>query len=99
MSAHNRVSLADAIAALRSEIRAAASRAKSLPPEERYLITEAQIELTVVAEDSADGSGEVGWWIFKAKAGVTAKDSITHKVCLKIHVGDDREVGSELPTE
>jgi hypothetical protein len=94
----NRVSLADAIAALRSEIRIAAARAQPLAPSERYRITEAQIELTVVAEDSADGSAEVGWWILKAKAGITAKNSITHKVCLKIDVGDV-EVGSEQKTE
>jgi len=94
----NRVSLADAIAALRSQIRIAAARAQSLPAGERYRITEAQIELTVVAEDSADGSAEVGWWILKAKAGITAKDSITHKVCLKISLGDV-EVGSGQGTE
>jgi len=98
MANENRVSLADAIAALRSEIRIAAARAQSLPESERYKITEAQIELTVVAEDSADGSAEVGWWILKAKAGVAAKDSITHKVCLKIGLGDV-EVGSAQDTE
>jgi hypothetical protein len=93
MANQERVSLADAIAALRSEIRIAAVRAQSLQANERYRIVEAQVELTVVAEDSADGSAEVGWWILKAKAGVAAKDSITHKVCLKIDVGDV-EVGS-----
>jgi hypothetical protein len=93
MANQERVSLADAIAALRSEIRIAAVRAQSLPANERYRITEAQIELTVVADDSADGSLEVGWWILKAKAGIAAKDSITHKVGLKIDVGDV-EVGS-----
>lgn len=94
----NRVSLADAIAALRSQIRIAAARAQALAPSERYRISEAQVELTVVADDSADGSVEVGWWILKAKAGITAKDSITHKVCLKIDVGDV-EVGSGQETE
>lgn len=93
MDNQERVSLADAIAALRSEIRSAAAQARSLPEDEHYTITEAQIELTVVADDSADGSVEVGWWILKAKAGIAAKDSITHRVCLKIDVGDVK-VGS-----
>ncbi|MGF6743907.1 trypco2 family protein [Paraburkholderia atlantica] len=98
MANQERVSLADAIAALRSEIRSAAARAQSLPENERYAITEAQIELTVVADDSAEGSVEVGWWILKAKAGIAAKDSITHKVCLKIDVGDVK-VGSGQRTQ
>jgi hypothetical protein len=93
MANQERVSLAAAIAALRSEVRTAAERAQTLPAGERYRITEAQVELTVVAEDSVDGSAEIGWWILKGKAGVAAKDSITHKVCLKIDVGDV-EVGS-----
>lgn len=98
MGNQDRVSLADAIAALRSQIRTAAAQAQSLPRGERYRISEAQIELTVVAEDSADGSAEVGWWILKGKAGITAKDSITHKVSLKIDVGG-AEVGSAEDTE
>lgn len=93
----NRVPLADAIAALRKEIRVAAVRAETVAPEERYKITEAEIELTVVAEDSGDVSIEVGWWILKANAQVSAKDSMTHKLRLKLNLGDV-EVGSTQKT-
>ena len=91
------VPLADAIAGLRRQIRAAADRALSLPKAERFRITEAEIELTVVAEDAVDGGVEVGWWIFKAKANVSAKDVVTHKVCLKLDVGSV-EVASDVQT-
>jgi Trypsin-co-occurring domain 2 len=53
--------------------------------------------LTVVAEDSASGGAQVGWWIFKAKADVSAKDVTTHKVKLTLNTGDI-EVGSSTTT-
>jgi hypothetical protein len=89
--------LADAIAGLRKQIRQAAERARDLPDHERFRITEVEVELTVVAEDSVRGGGEVGWWVFKAKADVSAKDTITHKVKLKLDVGSV-EVGSSFKT-
>lgn len=91
------VPLADAIAGLRRQIRAAADRALNLPKAERFRITEAEIELTVVAENVVAGGAEVGWWIFKAKANVSAKDAVTHKVRLKLDVGSV-EVASDIPT-
>lgn len=91
------VPLTDAIAALRTQIRAAAAQAANLPPEERFRITNVELELTVVAEDSATAGGEVGWWVFKAKAEVAAKDAITHKVKLTLNVGDV-EVGAKTRT-
>jgi hypothetical protein len=91
------VPLADAIAGLRTQIRAAAMRALALPAKERFHITEAELELTVVAEDSFEGGGEVGWWVFKAKAAVSAKDAVTHKVRLTLNIGDV-EVGSTTET-
>jgi len=90
--------LKDAIGALRSQLRAAAQQALSAAPEERFRITAAELELTVVAEDTAEGGAEVGWWIFKAKAGLTAKDAFTHKVKLTLNVGDI-EVGDSLKTK
>lgn len=80
--------LADAIAGLRKQIREAAARARDLPEEERFRITEAEVELTVVAEDSARGGGEVGWWVFKAHADLSSKEAVTHKVRLRLDVGD-----------
>ena len=90
-------SLERAIAGLRHQIRTAAKRALELPAEERFRITEAEVELTVVAEDSVDGGADVGWWIFKAKANVSAKDVITHKVRLKLDLGKV-EVSSDFKT-
>jgi hypothetical protein len=92
-----RVSLADAIAALRKQIRTAAAQAQSLDPKERFRITEAELELTVVAEDTVGASAEVGWWVLKAKADISAKDATTHKVRLKLNLGDV-EVGSPTKT-
>lgn len=88
--------LADAIAGLRQQIREAAARARDLPEEERFRITEAEVELTVVAEDSARGGGEVGWWVFKARAEVSARDAVTHKVRLKLDVGDVEVSSSKM---
>lgn len=90
--------LADAINSLRNEVRRAAERASKLPKAERFRITEAQIELTVGAEDSADAGGEVGWFIFKANAKIAAKDTVTHKLSLKLDLGAV-EVGSETTTD
>ena len=83
-----RVLLTDAIAGLRRQLRAAAVQAQAVPVNERFRITSVELELTVVAEDSVSGGGEVGWWIFKAKADTAAKDATTHKVKLTLDVGD-----------
>lgn len=93
-----RVSLADAIAALRSQIRAAGTRAQGIPETERFKITEAEIELTVVAEGAAQSGVEVGWWVFKANANVSVKEICTHKVRIKLDLGDI-EVGSLVKTK
>jgi len=92
-----RVPLVDAITALRKEIRSAADQAQALDPKERFRITEAELELTVVAEDTVGGGAEIGWWVIKAKAEASAKDATTHKVRLKLNLGDV-EVGSSLKT-
>ena len=85
----DRVSLTSAIDALRRQIKEAAEKAKGLGENEvRFRITVAELELTVVAEDTMSGGGEVGWWIFKARADVSAKDAITHKVKLTLDLGD-----------
>jgi hypothetical protein len=91
------IPLTEAIAALRQQIRTAAEQAAKLPPNERFRVTGVELELTVAAEDSATGGAEVGWWIFKAKADIAAKDAVTHKVKLILNVGDV-EVGSATNT-
>jgi hypothetical protein len=93
----SKVALADAIAGLRTQIREAATRAATLPRQERFHITDVEIELTVVAEGTVKGGTEVGWWIFKASGEVAAKEAVTHKVKLKLDVGSV-EVGSDLET-
>jgi hypothetical protein len=94
----NRVSLKDAIAGLRKQIKEAAQQAQGLAPGEvKFRITGVELELTVVAEDSTTAGGEVGWWIFKAKADVGVKDATTQKVKLTLDVGDI-EVGSKTLT-
>lgn len=92
-----KVALADAIAGLRSQIRTAAARAAELPANERFRITEVEIELTVVAEGEVKAGGEVGWWVFKASADVSAREAVTHKVKLKLDIGHV-EVGSTATT-
>src|SRR4051794_5716074 len=85
----DRVPLTSAIAGLRKQIMDAAEQAQGLGPHEpRFRITNVELELTVVAEDTTSAGGEVGWWIFKAKADVAAKDAVTHKVKLTLNVGD-----------
>jgi hypothetical protein len=93
----DRIPLTEAIRLLRKEIRSAAASAQALDAKDRFRITEAELELTIFAEDTIGGGGEVGWWIFKAKAEASAKDAITHKVRLKLNLGDV-EVGSPVTT-
>ena len=50
-----------------------------------------------MAENATSAGGEVGWWVFKARADVAAKDSVTHKVKLTLNVGDI-EVASDTST-
>src|SRR5262249_21931110 len=72
----DRIPLANAIAGLRQQIREATRRAQGLPSgEPRFRIERAEIELTVAAEDSTTAGGEVGWWVFKARAGLAMKDA------------------------
>ena len=85
----DRVPLTTAIDALRRQIGDAAKKAQGLGPDEpRFRITNVELELTVVAEDSTTAGAEVGWWIFKGKAEAAAKDAVTHKVKLTLNVGD-----------
>jgi hypothetical protein len=92
------VALTDAIASLREQIREAAERARHLPEKERFRITEVELELTVAAEDSGKVGAGVGWFVFKASADISAKDTVTHKVKLKLDVGSI-EVGSTIETK
>ena len=93
-----RIRLADAIMGLRQEIRTAAERAQALDPAQRFKITEAELELTIVAEDSVGAEGEIGWWVLKIKAQAAAKDVTTQKVRLKLDLGKI-EVGSTTKTD
>jgi hypothetical protein len=87
--AQDRIALTAAIAGLRAELSEAAKQAAGLGPNDvKFRITNVELELTVAAEDTASGGGEVGWWIFKANASVAAKDAVTHKVKLSLNVGD-----------
>jgi hypothetical protein len=94
-----KVALADAIAGLRSQIREAVARAADVSDEEKFRIKEVELELTVVAEGTVKAGGEVGWWIFKAGADVSAKEGHTHKVKLKLEIGGGKTlVGSSIKT-
>jgi len=92
------VRLADAIMGLRKEIHSAAERAQQLDIKERFTITEAELELTIVAEDNIETGAELGWWVLKAKAQGSAKDINTQKVRLKLDLGKV-EVGSTERTK
>jgi hypothetical protein len=90
----NRVSLKDAIESLRQQLSEAIKQAQRLGKDQlKFRVNTVELELTIVAEDSVSGGGELGWWIFKARADVSAKDATTHKVKLSLNVGDI-EVGA-----
>jgi hypothetical protein len=94
----DRVSLTDAIDGLRRQIMEAAKKAEVMDPQTpRFRIAGIEIELTVALEDSGTAGVEAGWWVFKAKAEMAAKDAVTHKVKLTLNVGDI-EVGSGTQT-
>lgn len=86
-SSQDRISLTDAIASLREEITAAQARAQSLEPDQRYRITEVDLELSVVLEDSAQATGEIGWWVLKASASGAQATTLSQKVHLKLDIG------------
>jgi len=56
-----------------------------------------ELELTIVAETALEGTAGASWWVFKASASITNKDVVTHKIRLKLDVGDV-EVGSGIET-
>lgn len=98
MADSDRISLAVAIDSLRQQIIEAADKAKRLDPTKpRFRITEVELELTVVAEDSGTVGTEVGWWILKGGAEATQKDSVSHRVKLILDVGPI-DVGAERNT-
>lgn len=92
----DRITLEDAIADLRKQL-ASATAAAPKDKAARFRITEVELELSVVADDSASGGGEVGWWILKARADLAVKHSLSHKIRLKLDVGQ-REVGDQTET-
>ena len=95
----DRIPLKSAIAALRRELAEANLAVAKLGPQAaRFHITSVKLELAVVAEGTAEASGEVSWWVLKAKGGVTVKDAVTHKVTFDVNVGDI-EVGSPEETQ
>jgi hypothetical protein len=92
----DRISLTSAIASLGRQITEAAEHAQGRAPgEPRFRLTSVELELTVVAEDTASGGGEVGWWILKGRAEATLRDSVPQKVKLTLNVGDI-EVSSSI---
>jgi hypothetical protein len=91
----DRIELKDAIADLRRQIKAAVEQAKG--EQLKFTLDSIELELSVVAEDSAEGSAEVGWWIFKASAGASIKDGATHTVKL-ILKADNVQVSSPTAT-
>lgn len=95
----SKIELKAAIAALRQQLREAtvAAQVDTGPP--RFVVHEVDLELTVVAEDSASAGGEVGWWIFKAKADIAAKDAVTHKVRMTLKLVDPLPVSSGTQTD
>lgn len=95
---NGKVALADAIASLRSQIREAAARAATLPRNERFRITEVEVELTIAAEGAVKGGAEVGWWVFKAGGETSSRQELTHKVKFKLDVGAV-EVSSDIKTD
>ncbi len=85
---NERMSLADAIAGLRNQLRQAQRSAEHLAERDRFSISEVEIELTVSADEGTEVSGETGWWVFKAGAKIADKDTVTHKVRLRLAIGD-----------
>ena len=92
----DRITLQDAIADLRKQLAAAAAAAPK-DNAARFRVTDVELELSVVADDSATGSGEVGWWVLKAKAELSEKHSLAHKIRPRLDVGQ-QEVGDQTET-
>lgn len=98
MADRDRISLVVAIDSLRKQIIEAADKAKRLDPTKpRFRITQVELELTVVAEDSGTVGAEVGWWILKGNAKATQQDSVSQRVKLTLDVGAI-DVGAERNT-
>lgn len=82
------MSLSSAIASLHEEIGVAAKNATRLNYEERFRVVEAEIELTLALEQSADGGAELNWGVVKFGLDGTLSKTATHKLRLKLDLGE-----------
>lgn len=81
-SEDRRLGLAESIESLRRELsEAIAAGAKE---DLQFEVGEIELQLTVTAERSREGSGGVKFWVVNATGGVAASDATTHTVTIPL---------------
>lgn len=82
----NKIGLADAIAALRAELRTAV--AASAKEEIKFEVGEVVVELEVAVEKSVEGSAGVNVWVIDVNAGGTRATTATHRITIPLKPSD-----------
>lgn len=81
-SEERRLGLAESIGSLRRELaEAIAAGAKE---DLRFEVGEIELQLTVTAERSREGSGGVKFWVVDATGGIASSDATTHTITIPL---------------
>lgn len=93
------ISLAEAIASLRSELQGALEEGAGKPL--RFLVSSLDVELEVTVASKASGKGSVGLWkVVTGETGAEHSRSRTHRIKLSLTPegddGDPLKIGDEV---
>jgi hypothetical protein len=77
-----RLGLAESIGSLRREL--AQAIAAGADEDLRFEVGEIQLQLTVTAERSREGSGGIKFWVVNASGGVGASDATSHTITIPL---------------
>ncbi|ROR91074.1 trypco2 family protein [Nocardioides aurantiacus] len=77
-----RLGLAESIESLRREL--AEAIAVGAERDLQFEVGEIQLQLTLTAERSKEGSGGVKFWVVDARGGLSATDTVTHTLTVPL---------------
>jgi len=82
MSQLEKISLAEMLADLRTELLAARVEGTGKPL--RFDVSEVELEVLLSTTKTAEGKGGVKFWVYNAEGGVSGSQEHTHRIKLKL---------------